>query len=131
MSLGSFIVTCALCSLVLSQQQPSAPYTLVVQRQSASSRSTVDLITLRCRNADSEDLNVQDVLFWFNRVSPDDPGIENEPYVLLADDGRGIVFQLPRQREGNYTCGVRIDAANVMESERETLIGELTSELHD
>ena len=69
------------------------------------------------------------VIFWFNRATPDDPNIKNQPNVFPAEDGRGVVFQLSRQREGNYTCGVRIDEANVMESERKTLIGELTSEL--
>ena len=64
---------------------------------------------------------------WFNRATPDDPDIENDPYVLPADDGRGIVFQLPRQREGNYTCRVHVNLANVMESERKTLIGKTST----
>ena len=124
-SLFRSVVIFAQCLLALSQQQP--PYELIVQRQQESSTgSAVDLITLRCRNTQSGSFEpVRDVIFWFNRATPDDPGINNEPGVF--QDRTGIVFQLQREsREGNYTCGVRIDQANVMESERVTLIGKIT-----
>ena len=84
----------------------------------------MDLITLRCRNSQSGSLElVRNVIFWFNRATPNDPDLKNEPYVFISSDNMGIVFQLPREREGNYTCGVRVDTANVMESERVPVIG--------
>ena len=132
MSRSLFVAIFTLCSLALSQEQPT--YMLRVEReQESSTGSQVDLITLRCRNTVSGNFELirGGVIFWFNRATPDDPNIKNEPDVFSTGDGRGIVFQLSRQREGNYTCGMRIDEANVMESERETLIGELTSELID
>ena len=124
-SFSLFVAIFMLCSLVLSQQQP--PYTLIVERQQETSTGpTVDLITLRCSNTQSRSFElIREVIFWFNRATPNDPDLKNERYVFNSEDGRGIVFQLPRDREGNYTCGVRVDTANVMESERVTLIGKL------
>ena len=130
MSRRLFVAIFTLCSLALSQEQPT--YMLRVERgQESSTGSQVDLITLHCCNTVSGNFEVirDGISFWFNRATPDDPNIKNQPDVFSAGDGRGIVFQLSRQREGNYTCGVHIDEANVMESEHKTLIGELTSEL--
>ena len=123
-TLSLFVVTCTLCALVLSQR-----YRLIVEREEPSSQgSSVDFITLRCRETNSSrnfEL-VQAINFWLNRIAPDDPGFQNDPNVFTTRDRMGITFQLARDREGYYSCGVQSDPANVVESERIAVIGKLS-----
>ena len=126
-TLSLFVVTCTLCALVLSQQDPQ--YRLIVERAEPSSQgSRLDLITLRCRDTHSSRNfePVQDINFWLNRTAPDDPGFQNDPNVITTRDRMGITFQLARDREGYYSCGVQSDSANVVESERIAVIGKLS-----
>ena len=114
----------SLYALVGSQTQSPAPYVLRVEREVESSQgASVDLITLRCVDSTSDQVvRPQDVIFWLNRESPDDPDFKDEDYVDIDNGRGGIVFQL--RVEGYYTCGRRADVANVEESERVALIGE-------
>lgn len=106
-------------TLVTSQP---APYELRVERHDPSSQdSTVDLIILQCVDQSTRQvLPPRNVVFWLNRVRPEDPDFKDKDYVLI-DDNR-ILFQL--REEGYYTCGIRVGGANVQESERVPLIGE-------
>lgn len=108
-------------TLVTSQR---APYALRVRRLDPSSQgSTVDLIILQCEDQSTDQvLPPRDVVFWLNRVRPEDPDFKDKNYVLIDDDLQGISFQL--REEGYYTCGIRVGGANVQESERVPLIGE-------
>ena len=108
-------------TLVTSQ---SAPYRLRVERHDPSSQgSTVDLIILQCVDQSTgQVLPPRNVVFWLNRVRPEDPDFKDKDYVLIDDNLKRILFQL--REEGYYTCGIRVDGANVQESERVPLIGE-------
>ena len=127
MNIVLLAVTCvSLYVFVASQVQQQSPalYSLTVQREHESSRGRgVDLITLRCINATSGMMmRPQDVTFWLNRVSSNDPDFKDEEYVIVDNQRKGIVFQL--RVEGYYSCGTQTNVANVEESERVPLIGE-------
>lgn len=124
MSAVAFIIaSVSLYALVASQQQSPAPYVLRVMREDESSQgSAVDLMTLQCLDSSDQVMRPQEVVFWLNRNAPNDPDFKDRDYVIVDNDLREIVFQL--REEGNYTCGIRTDVANVEESEPVPLIGE-------
>ena len=108
-----------------SSQHPShSPFVLV--------HSTVGVITelsglieLTCRNGiTAEELPVSDIKIWLNRTSVHDPDLrEREDVGAIEVHGCCTLrFNLTQQLEGNFTCGRRIDVANVQESLPDTLI---------
>ena len=81
-------------------------------------------VCLQCRNASGNFVNVTRVTFWHNRRSATDPGLRerDDITVLATADQLGIVFNLTQEWEGYFTCGRRIDSANVYESHPKPLI---------
>ena len=129
-----FVLSTWICCVLLAVFQTAeatVPYRLTNERSDSSSTGPlVDSITLRCRDINRQGVlaQAQDVKFWLNRVSATDPDVRERSdfSVFIASDGLGIVFQLKRQLEGDYSCGVvAADGVNVQESARVTLIGEL------
>ena len=83
------------------------------------------LVELVCREgATAETLSVNEISIWLNRTSVTDPDLrEREDVgVVKVIDCCSLRFNLTQQLEGNFTCGKRIDIANVKESLPKTLI---------
>lgn len=82
-------------------------------------------VKLCCRNsATAEKLDIATVMFYVNRTSVYDADLRNredfEIEELLLE--KCIHFPLYPHLEGNFTCAIRNDEANVMESPPLTLI---------
>ena len=104
-----------------SSQYP--PYELVHSTFDVTELS--GLIELTCRDGvTAEKLPVSDIIIWLNRTSVYDPDLrEREDVGAVQVHGCcSLRFNLTHQLEGNFTCGRRIDAANVLESLPKTLI---------
>lgn len=87
------------------------------------------MITMWCCNATSGDeLDTATVYFWLNRTSANDCDLrERNDVQNTVADHFSIQFNLTRNLEGSYTCGM-IDAGdNVQESSPQILICELDS----
>ena len=83
-------------------------------------------VTLQCRdNSINTIANINDVKFWLNRTSPDDPDLRerSDVFVSPGQTGTELTFVLTRSIEGSYTCGIQVDSANVEESNPEILVG--------
>lgn len=116
------LITTVQC-VATSPQLPQAPYELafstfgVVTQQSG-------LIEMVCRNeSTAEKLPVNDINIWLNRTLVDDRDLrEREDVGIVEVHGCcRLRFNLTHQLGGHYTCGKRIDAANVKESPAKTL----------
>ena len=84
-------------------------------------------VCLQCHNTTSGNfVNVtrDGVIFWHNRRSAADPGLleRDDVTVFKTADHLGIVLNLTQHWEGYYTCGRRVDSANVYESRPKPLI---------
>ena len=80
---------------------------------------------MACRDGSTaEELPVSDIKVWLNRTSVDDPDLqEREDVGIVEEHGCcRLRFNLTQQLDGNFTCGRRIDIANVKESPAKTLI---------
>ena len=113
--------------LLLSEVKPTNGQAL---RFELEVRRTVNerTITLLCRdNSINGIADINDVIFWLNRTQPDDPDLRDRSDVFVFQDQTRteLAFILTRSNEGNYTCGERVDSANVQESAAETLVGRL------
>ena len=94
------------------------PYELIFSIESDGTTELTGSICLMCRDADTaEELPVDGVLFFLNRSSSSDPSIRERGDIRVVVVGCCRVrFNLTRRLEGNYTCGKRVDVANVRES---------------
>ena len=106
-----------------SSQHPQAPYELVYHTFDVTELS--GLIEMACRNeSTAEELPVSDIKIWLNRTSVDDPDLrEREDVGIVEVHGCcRLRFNLTHQLDGNFTCGRRINIANVKESPTKMLI---------
>lgn len=106
-----------------SPQGPLA-YELIHRTFEATTEQS-GLTEVICRDGfTAEDLPVSDIKIWLNRTSVDDPDLrEREDVGAIEVHGCcSLRFNLTHQLEGTFTCGRRIDAANVLESLPRTLI---------
>lgn len=109
-----------------SPQHPLA-YELIHRTFEAATERN-GLIEVTCRDGlTAENLSVRDIKIWLNRTSVDDPDLwEREDVGAIEVHGCcSLRFNLTHQLEGTFTCGRRIDAANVQESLPRTLICKL------
>ena len=86
------------------------------------------LIELVCREGSTaEVLPVSDINIWLNRTSVNDPDLQEREDVgdVEVHGCCGLRFNLTHQLGGNFTCGKRIDIANVKENLPKTLICKL------
>ena len=109
----------------LTSNTSHPPYELIF-----STDDTTELtgaITLACRDTlTAEELPVDRVVFFLNRSSPADPSIREREDIRAVEVGCcSVRFNLTRRFEGNYTCGRRVDVANVRESLPRRLIGKI------
>ena len=81
-------------------------------------------IILRCRDSTkAEQLDIGQIKFFLNRNSVVDPSLRERGDITVVEVGStGIKFNLTHRLEGNYTCGKRVDTANVRESLPKILI---------
>ena len=81
-------------------------------------------ITLRCRDSiTAEVLNINEINFFLNRSSVTDPYLRERGDIRVVEVGStGIKFNLTRKYDGYYTCGKRVDCANVTDSLPKTFI---------
>ena len=89
-------------------------------------------IKMQCRNyATAEDIPVNEVQFWLNRITPYDPSLRERGDFKVVRTGNYISFNLSRHHEGAYTCGRRINVSyvHVQESPPVTLTCKLFSNL--
>ena len=106
------VVTSATCS-----SQNPAPYELIFERDSTTEQT--GSLTLRCRDSiTAEILNIlNEIKFFLNHSSAADCSLRERGDIKVVEIGRtGIKFNLTRKYEGYYTCGKRVDCANVKES---------------
>ena len=122
-SLRLLIVRIAILGLVFiaaasasSSSQNTPLYELIHQTDSTTEQT--GSVTLKCRNSDTaEELDVSEISFFLNRSSVADPSLsEREDITVVPVGSTGIKFNLTRRLEGYYTCGKRVDVANVSES---------------
>ena len=110
----------------LSLAQNSEPFQLIYESQIDEDSNTelTGSIILRCRDSNtSEHQDIRNISFFLNRSSAADPSLRERGDITVVENGNnGIKFNLTRRLEGNYTCGRRVDAANVRESLPVTLI---------
>ena len=105
-----------------------SPYTIVHSRDSTSGR-----IELECRNSSTlERLDIHGVKFWVNRTSADDRDLRNRSdFSVIEDHNNNVIrFTLTGDLEGRFTCGIKIDVANIRESPPLALICKHSSYLY-
>lgn len=110
--------------LVSSQSQDHPRYELIHSEDRHETAQT-GMIILRCRTLPSAvEVDVDNVVFWLNRRSACDPDLRErgDIKVVIGDDHRSIIVNVTRRFEGNYSCGLRVDNANVIESSKVTLV---------
>ena len=80
-------------------------------------------ITLKCRDSiTAEEVEISEISFFLNRTSAA-PSLRERGDITVVEVGStGINFNLTRRLEGYYTCGRRVDTANVRESLPKILI---------
>ena len=91
--------------------------------------SSTGLIKLACRNSSTlENLDIHTVYFYVNRTSVNDHDLRNRSDFSVVEDrdSNMIEFTLTGASEGMFTCGRRIDDANIRESPPLTLICKYT-----
>lgn len=97
-----------------------APYELIHSEDAATK-----LTVFWCRDSfTANNLSITTAKFWLNRTSVNDPDLRERSGVQVIEDIANdcIKFNLTRNLEGNFTCGRRIDRANVQESPPKVLI---------
>ena len=99
-----------------------APYQLIHETDSTTEQT--GSITLKCRDGiTAEEVETSEIKFFLNRSSVTDPCLRERGDIRVVEVGStGIKFNLTRIYEGNYTCGKRVDRANVRESSPNPLI---------
>ena len=92
--------------------------------QTDSTTEETGSIILKCRDSDTaEELDISEISFFLNRSSVADPSLrERGDITVVPVRSTGIKFNLTRRLEGKYTCGKRVDIANVRESVPRTLV---------
>ena len=75
-------------------------------------------MTFKCLNRyTANKLDISEIHFFLNRSSAADPSLRERGDITVVPVGStGIKFNLTRRLEGYYTCGKRVDVANVRES---------------
>ena len=114
----------ALKIAVCMTTEQSPPYELIY-RIIDPDTDLSGLLELICRDGfTAEELPVSDIKIWLNRTSVDDPDLrEREDVDTVEVHGCcSLRFNLTHQLEGNYTCGRKMDIANVRESSPKSLI---------
>lgn len=113
------IVASATCSTSLGT---AAPYELI--HETDTTTELTDSVTLKFRDAITlEELQISEIKFFLNRRLPTDPSLRERGDITVIEVGRvAINFNLTRKYEGNYTCGKKVDGANVRESMSRTFI---------
>ena len=109
--------------IVRTSSQPP-PYELI-HRSFQHITELSGLVELVCREGSTaETLSVNEISIWLNRTSVTDPDLrEREDVGVVEVNGCcGLRFNLTQWLEGNFTCGKRIDFANVKESLPKTLV---------
>jgi hypothetical protein len=102
-----------------TQPELPPPYQLIHRSISGS------LIELICREGSTaESLPINEISMWLNRTSVNDLDLREREDVgrVVVYGCCGLRFNLTPQLEGNFTCGKRIDIANIKESLPKTLI---------
>lgn len=102
-----------------TQPELPPPYELIHRSLSSS------LIELICREGSTaESLPINEISIWLNRTSVNDLDLREREDVgrVVVNGCCGLRFNLTPQLEGSFTCGKRIDIANVQESLPKTLI---------
>lgn len=123
-SLFTVKITIAVSLAFIASSAPIDPPPYEVIHQTDNTTEHTGSITLICRDgmtAEEEDIN--EIYFFLNRTSAADPSLREREDIRVVKVGTtGIKFNLTRRFEGNYTCGKRVDAANLRESLPKTLI---------
>ena len=123
------LTVCALFCSPAACQETSLNYRLGVQRADNDATDLlIDLVTLECLNYSTRAaINLrqnENIKFWLDRRHPGDADLRSRfPTVRPTVDRMGITFQLRDVGEGNFSCGVQLNDANVDESTPVTLIG--------
>ena len=98
-----------------------SPYELIFKTDGTTKQT--GSITLICRNSrTTEELEVSEVNFFLNRTTANDPSLREREDIRVVEVGKAIKFNLTRKYDGHYTCGKRVDCANVRESMAQILI---------
>ena len=116
------VFTAASTSNPIASQNSPAPYELI--HETDSNTEQTGSIIVKCRDSDTtEELDISEIHFFLNRSSATDPSLrERGDITVVSVERTGIKFNLTRRLEGNYTCGKRVDVANVRESVPKSLI---------
>ena len=104
-------------AIAASSSNSPVPYMLIHETDGIYTEQTGS-ITLKCRDRETaEELDINEINFFFNRSSVADPSLRERGDTTVVPVGStGIKFNLTRRLEGYYTCGKRVDVANVSES---------------
>ena len=104
-------------AIAASSSNSPVPYMLILKTDGIYTAQTGS-ITLKCRDRETaEELDINEINFFFNRSSAADPSLRERGDITVVPVGStGIKFNLTRRLEGYYTCGKRVDVANVRES---------------
>lgn len=102
--------------------QSMPPYELIFTTDSTTEQT--GSVTLICRDSvTAEEPEIDDIKFFLNRSSATDPSLREREDITVVEIRSAIIkFNLTRKYEGYYTCGKRVDCANVRESMPNTFI---------
>ena len=116
-AVGSIFVVAS----VLASTTPPPQYELIYRIDQTT--ELTGSISMQCRDyATAESIPVDEVMFFLNRSSVDDPSIREREDITVVVGSYFLRFNLTRRLEGNYTCGKRVNVTYVYESPPKTLI---------
>ena len=111
-----------IAALAFTSSQNPPPYQLIFNTDSTTELTGSIILICRDRNT-REDVEISEISFFLNRTSAAVPSLRERGDITVVEVGStGIKFNLTRRLEGYYTCGRRVDIANVTESPPKTLI---------
>ena len=118
----TIILLISLAHAMASATCSSPPYKLIFMTDDTTEQT--GSITLKCRDSiTAEEADISEINFFLNRSSANDPSLRERGDITVFEVGStGIKFNLTRKYDGYYTCGKRMDCANVRESMPDTLI---------
>ena len=106
-------------SATCSSQMP--PYELIFMTDDTTEQT--GSINLKCRDSiTTAELDISEIKFFLNRSSVANLSLREMDIKVVEVGSTAINFNLTREYEGYYTCGKRVDCANVRESLPKTLI---------